>query len=141
MSKNACPFCAIVRDPSLAVLLWEEDDVLAFMDQAPATEGHVLVIPKTHFVGITDMPSKLASQVMRVGQKIARALKKSALRCEGINLLMSEGWAADQDILHAHLHVFCRYLGDGVRIEDEGVRAAVEDLQVTARVIRAEIAA
>jgi len=71
------------------------------------------VVSKKHAASLIDLPQEDAAHVMRVGQIIDKALQKSTLRCEGVNMFLADGKAAGQEVDHVHLHVFPRFAGDG----------------------------
>lgn len=112
-----CVFCAIVRGEAEASVPYADDQVMAIMDIAPVTPGHLLVIPRVHAVGLDDLDEDTGAHVWRIGHRMARALRRSGLRCDGVNVFLADGAAAFQEIFHVHLHVFPRYEGDGFRIE------------------------
>jgi len=111
-----CVFCWIVSDQSESHVIWDDELVLAIMDINPVTDGHCLVIPKVHSVGIDDIPAKTAARMMNVAQRLTAALKWSGLRCEGVNLFFADGEAAFQEVFHSHLHVIPRFPDDGFKI-------------------------
>ena len=84
--KQDCIFCGIVDRHAGSDIVWEDKLVLAFMDINPVTDGHVLVIPKVHSVGLTDIAPETAGRMMTVAQRLAQAMKDSDLRCDGVNL-------------------------------------------------------
>lgn len=131
-----CVFCGIVAAPSTSDIVWEEESVLAFMDVNPVTDGHVLVVPKDHSVGLTDIPPEVAGRMMTVAQRLARALKDSDLRCEGVNLFFADGEEAFQEIFHSHLHVFPRFPDDGFTIGAHWNGRSKESLSASAGLIR-----
>ncbi|WP_120002847.1 HIT family protein [Nesterenkonia muleiensis] len=139
MENQDCVFCGIVEDPSESDVVWKDDGVIAFMDINPVTDGHVLVIPRRHHVGLIDLPEATAAHMMRVAQSIARALRASQLRCEGINLFFADGEAAFQEIFHSHLHIFPRYEGDGFVVEALWEGRSRESLRASAEAIRREL--
>ena len=94
-----------------AEVVYEDDLVIAFLDINPVHKGHLLVVPKQWFKNIFDGETEMLAQMMRVGQKLGLAIKKS-LGADGVNLLMNNGEAAGQEVPHAHLHVIPRYEGD-----------------------------
>ncbi|HMO78008.1 MAG TPA: HIT family protein [Candidatus Paceibacterota bacterium] len=104
-------FTKIINREIPAHIVYEDDVVLAFLDIAPINHGHTLIVPKNPFVNLFDGDSEVLAQMMRVGQKIATALKASGL-AEGANLIMNNGEAAGQEVFHAHLHVVPRNLND-----------------------------
>jgi histidine triad (HIT) family protein len=113
---DGCVFCRIADDRAESHVVWDDDLVLAIMDINPVTDGHCLVLPRVHSVGIDDIPAGTAARMMNVAQQLAGALKRSELRCEGVNLLFADGEAAFQEVFHSHLHVLPRFAGDGFKI-------------------------
>lgn len=107
----------IVASPSGSGAVWDDELVLAFLAMDPVTEGQVLVIPKQHAVGLDDVPARAAARMMDVAQQLARALKSSSLRCEGVTLFFADGAAGFQEVFHSHLHVFPRCPDDGFTID------------------------
>jgi len=114
--KMTCIFCQIIRGELPASVVYEDEQILAFLDINPITPGHILVIPKMHTQFLVDLPASDAVQIMRVGRLMDGALRESGLRCEGVNLFLADGEAAGQDVPHVHLHVFPRFTGDGYQM-------------------------
>lgn len=112
-AADDCVFCRIVNGSLPCSPLVETDTVLAFMDVDPVTTGHLLVIPKDHLPDLADLTDELAAEMLTVGRRLAEALRRSDLRCEGVNLFYADGEAAFQEVFHSHLHVFPRWEGDG----------------------------
>ncbi|MGY4644150.1 HIT family protein [Cellulomonas sp. URHB0016] len=115
-TSDECVFCRIVRGELPSSRVSESDTVLALMDIDPVTEGHVLVIPKTHLPDLGDLPDDLAAEMFAVARQVAAALRRAPLRCEGVNLFYADGEAAFQEVFHSHLHVIPRFRGDGFTI-------------------------
>ena len=139
-----CVFCAIVAGTAPASVVHDDGDpagVLAFLDIRPITPGHLLVVPKRHAPYLADLDEAEGARVWGVALRLARALRASGLRCEGVNLFLADGEAAGQEVFHAHLHVFPRFAGDGFRMEDELVVAPRAELDATAARLRAASAA
>jgi len=111
-----CVFCAIAAGAAEASVVRDDGDVLAFMDIAPANPGHVLVIPRVHAVGLGDLDAATGARVWTLAHAVARALRTSGVRCEGVNLFLADGAVAGQEVFHVHLHVIPRFAGDGVVI-------------------------
>ncbi len=109
----ACIFCQIGCKESPASLVYEDAACLAFMDIRPVNPGHVLVIPKTHAVLISEMDTGEFAGLATAAHKVAAAVRASGLRCEAVNLLLADGEAAGQEVFHVHVHVFPRFAGDG----------------------------
>lgn len=119
MATQECIFCAIVARRAGASVVFEDETVVAFMDLNPVTPGHLLVVPRQHVVGLEDIDEVTSAHVWSVGHKMARALRRSRMRCEGINLFLCDGEVAFQTVFHFHLHVIPRYAGDGWTIIPE----------------------
>ncbi|GIH65348.1 MULTISPECIES: HIT family protein [Microbispora] len=118
-----CVFCAILRGEAEASIPYEDDRVMVIMDIGAVTPGHLLVIPRVHAVGLEDLDEETSTHVWRIGHRMGRALRRSGLRCEGVNVFLADGKAAFQEVFHFHLHVFPRFKGDAFRIEaDWGTR-------------------
>ena len=132
--KNNCVFCAIAAGEIPCFKVYEDEVVLAYMDINPFTKGHVLVIPKVHTEGLLDTPDEtLASVVSRV-KKIA-AHMKSALPCDGFNILQNNGEAAGQTVRHLHFHIVPRWTGDPIVFENragdmEALKALADTLRM-----------
>jgi histidine triad (HIT) family protein len=135
MNVDECAFCGVVAGALESSRVYEDEQVLAFMDLQPVTRGHLLVIPKVHTPYLADLDEALGMSIFRVAQRLAGALRASGLPCEGVNLFHADGEAAFQEIFHVHLHVFPRTVGDGFRIEaDWQARPRAELDEAAARV-------
>jgi len=110
---EGCIFCDIVRGAAPASVVYDDEQVMAFMDIRPINPGHVLVIPKVHASGLSELDEELGAHLFKVAMRVAAALRRSGIRCEGINLFLADGKAAFQEIFHVHLHVLPRFVGDG----------------------------
>ena len=97
-------FARIIRNELPAIKLYEDDQVLAFMDIMPQAEGHTLVIPKTPALTLLDLPPEAAAYTIQIVQKIAQAMEK-ALEVKGIVLMQLSGAAAGQTVPHVHFHL------------------------------------
>jgi diadenosine tetraphosphate (Ap4A) HIT family hydrolase len=133
--EEECIFCRVVAGTVESSRVFEDEQVLAFMDIQPVTNGHLLVIPKAHTPHLTDLDENVGAAVFRAGQRLAGALRASGLPCDGVNMFLADGEAAFQEVFHVHLHVFPRTAGDGFRIEaDWRVRPRDELDEAAARV-------
>jgi diadenosine tetraphosphate (Ap4A) HIT family hydrolase len=114
--ERSCIFCAIARGQHAASMVYEDATVVVFMDLNPVTHGHLLVVPRAHAMGFEDLDRSTGGHVWAVGHDMARALRRSRLGCEGINVLVCDGAVAFQTVFHFHLHVIPRYADDGWRL-------------------------
>jgi histidine triad (HIT) family protein len=120
MAANAdaagCVFCDIVAGREAASVVHSDETVLALLDIRPLTTGHLLVIPRAHAPYLADLDPAVGAHMFGVAQRMAAALRRSGLPCQGVNLFLADGEAAFQEVFHAHLHVLPRNPGDGFRI-------------------------
>lgn len=132
----SCLFCRLTAGEAEASVVYRDDIVVAAMDISPVNPGHVLVLPREHFVAITDLPSVDLVRMTQVAHALARAVRQAFPRTEGVNLMMSEGKAAAQSVPHSHLHVIPRITGDGMRLSASDRIARRPELDAAATALR-----
>ena len=115
--------------------------VVAFLDVEPVTQGHLLVVPRAHADSLEALNEELGARVFQVAHRLAKALYRSGLPCEGVNMFLADGPAAFQEVFHVHLHVLPRTPGDGFRIDANWRQRDREELDATAKRIRLGISA
>jgi histidine triad (HIT) family protein len=94
-----------------AEIIYEDDLVIAFLDIVPVNVGHTLVVPKKKFVNIFDGDAEVLAHMMRIAQRIGKAVRE-ATQCDGINIAMNNESAAGQEVFHAHIHIIPRFTDD-----------------------------
>jgi histidine triad (HIT) family protein len=106
-----CVFDDIVAGRIPAAMVLEEDTVVAFLDHRPLLPGHVLVVPRTHYETLGDLPADQLQPLFHAVQRLAKAVER-ALQADGsfvaINIRIS------QSVPHLHVHVVPRRKGDGL---------------------------
>ena len=107
-----CVFCQITAGESPASIFYEDDIVVGLMTIGPVTSGHTIIFPKQHAASLADMDENTGRHLWTITQRTAAAIRKSGVKCEGINLFLADGEAAFQEIFHVHMHVFPRFQGD-----------------------------
>lgn len=113
MSEIPCVFCDIVKGKAAASVVYADRQVMAFMDIRPVNAGHLLVVPVDHARYLADLESETGGHMFRAGMSLAGAVRRSGVRCDGVDLFLADGEAAGQEIFHVHLHVIPRFWGDG----------------------------
>lgn len=113
MTATSCTFCDIAAGKAPASIVYTDDGVLAFMDIQPVNPGHLLVVPQIHATHLADLDEEIGGRLFQVGMKLAQAVRRSSVRCEGVDLFLADGEAAGQEVFHVHLHVIPRFRGDG----------------------------
>jgi histidine triad (HIT) family protein len=99
-----CVFCKIARGEKESYKVYEDDDVVAFLDAHPLSEGHTLVLPKKHYENVYDIPDDLLCKVHNVAKKIALRIR-DRFNPKGIIILQNTGEKAGQSVFHYHVHV------------------------------------
>src|SRR5271155_5487868 len=115
MADPDCIFCKIVAGDLPATVVDEDERTIAFMDIAPATRGHALVIPRAHAADLLSVDREDLQAVATASRRLA-ARAKERLGADGVNLLNACGAAAWQTVFHFHVHVIPRYDGDPLRL-------------------------
>ncbi|MCV7431138.1 HIT family protein [Mycolicibacterium bacteremicum] len=136
----SCVFCAIVAGEAPAVRIHEDDELLAILDIRPFTRGHTLVIPKKHSVDLTDTEPDTVAAMAALGQRIARAARRSGLHADGNNIAINDGKAAFQTVFHIHLHVVPRRSGDKLSFAKGMLVRRDPDREESGRLLRAALA-
>ena len=117
MHDKDCIFCKIIEGKIPSTKIYEDDDVLAFLDISQTTIGHALVVSKEHYPNFLSTPKEVMHKVMDVAQRIGQA-EIATLGAKGINVLTNVNKEAGQSVFHFHVHVIPRYVSDeGFRIE------------------------
>ena len=99
-----CPFCKIADGTASASLVYEDDNVLAFLDINPSNIGHTLVVPRNHWENIFEIPEKILAEIIIVTKKISMAIKKT-VDAKGIKIIQLNGKTAGQMVMHIHFHI------------------------------------
>jgi histidine triad (HIT) family protein len=130
-------FAKILRGEIPAVKVFEDEEVLAFMDIYPQTRGHLLVLPKNvNARNFLDLPEEKVAPLMARVHRLTKAAVK-VLKPDGVTVTQFNGEDAGQTIFHLHFHIIPRYAGQRLAGHGHGNRADIAELQQ----IAAEIAA
>ena len=108
MLDSDCIFCKIVKKEAFAAVLYEDDEIMAFMDIKPINEGHSLVITKKHAVLVDELDEMLYLKLFPIARKIAMKIKKVFPETKGIMYFIADGEHAGQEVPHVHIHVIPR---------------------------------
>ena len=107
-----CIFCDIVHGGAEVSVCYEDAESLALMDIQPVNHGHTLVVPREHYESFADLPASLGAHLFRVAAELAPVIER-VTAAQGLNLIVSSGAAAGQDVYHFHIHLIPRRDGDG----------------------------
>ena len=92
-----CIFCKIIAKQISSSMVYEDNTVSAFMDIQPVNSGHVLVIPKKHSTNLADLDPEVGARMFITAKNIAGAIRKTDIKCEGINLFLADGEVAGHE--------------------------------------------
>ena len=107
-----CIFCDIVAGNQAADVVFEDEVSLAFLDIRPVFPGHTLLVPRTHYETLPDLPEELLRPLFKNAQKLAEAVPR-AVEAEGTFVAMNN--KISQSVPHLHVHVVPRRKKDGLR--------------------------
>jgi len=134
VADRDCIFCKIVAGELPATIVDEDERTIAFMDIAPATRGHALVIPRQHSRDLLEVGAEDLQATILGAQRLAGRARER-LGADGVNLLNSCGAAAWQTVFHFHIHVIPRYEDDPLRLpwipspgDPDAIAAAAQEL-------------
>ena len=133
-----CIFCRIVAGDAPASYVYEDEQLVAFMDTRPVNQGYTLVVPRAHAERIANLDTSTGGHLFAVAMSLNQAVQR-AVGSDGINLQLADGEAAGQEISHFHLHIIPRFRGDRFRLRVRRWRPARpsrEELDQLAEVIK-----
>jgi histidine triad (HIT) family protein len=107
----SCIFCKIVAKEIPNFTVYEDENILAFLDINPMTTGHTVVVPKEHFAALWGMNTETFDLMAR-GLRAAAGRVQARLKPDGMNIGINNGKAAGQAVPHVHWHIVPRWEGD-----------------------------
>lgn len=134
-------FDEIINGTIPSYKIYEDQDILVFLDISQTTRGHALLVPKKHLENIFDYTEDDAANILRKLPMIAKAIKSSDQTIVGMNIISNNGTAAGQSVLHSHWHLIPRYIDDPLEINaiDNSANYNQEQLTKIAEQIKREI--
>ena len=138
MTHENCIFCKIANGVIPSTTLFEDSAFRVILDLGPASRGHALILPKSHFADVCELDEETAAKVLPLGAKIGSAMKKS-LGCAGFNLVQNNGEAAGQTVFHFHMHVIPRYEHGPAMVSWTPGKASPEELAEVAEKIKGSL--
>ncbi len=136
-----CIFCKIVAGDIPCNKVYEDQNVISFMDINPINKGHLLVIPKKHFQEVKDYDEETGMHLFNAAVKIEKALRKvDEIKLEATSFVMANGKAAGQEVFHSHLHIIPRYENDNMITKiNRSEKTSAEELKNLAILINNKI--
>ena len=108
MKDCNCIFCKIANGEIPSKTLYEDEQFRVILDLGPATKGHALILPKSHYKNLYELPDATAADVMKLAKKMAAQMTEK-LGCDGFNLVQNNHEVAGQTVFHFHMHLIPRY--------------------------------
>ena len=137
--KKQCIFCRMVAGEIPAKKVYEDDKIFAIMDINPATAGHVLLLPKEHYVMMQQMPDDDVGHVFLIARAFSQAFLQT-LKVEGSSIFVASGGAAGQRAQHVIVHVIPRSEADDADLKPKPIPASLQDLERTALALQPFVA-
>ena len=136
---TGCVFCKIIGGQIPATKVYEDEASLAFMDINPISRGHTLLVPKEHFVRVSEVDAEKYQALVKIVPRLTKAVLE-ATGAAGLNVLQNNGRAAGQVVEHLHIHLIPRYQGDGLGFIWKPKPASAEALTELALKIKSTLA-
>ena len=128
MIDNNCIFCKIANGEIPSKTLYEDEEFRVILDLAPATKGHALILPKSHYKNLYELPDETAAKVMKLAKKMATTMTEK-LGCDGFNIVQNNNEVAGQTVFHFHMHLIPRYENDKQRISWNPLEMTQDELE------------
>ena len=106
---TSCIFCKIIKKEIPSEKVFENKKFIAFLDIQPVSNGHLLIIPKKHFIWMQDADDKTIAEIFKITKKLMLALKKG-LECDYVQVSI-----VGNEVPHFHIHLIPRYYGDSFK--------------------------
>jgi diadenosine tetraphosphate (Ap4A) HIT family hydrolase len=132
-----CIFCRIIAGSEEGSFVYRDDIVAAFLTIGPVNPGHLLIVPTRHASGVADLTADENGAIFSLARRLAAALRRPPISCEGVNYWLADGEAAFQDVFHAHLHLIPRFAGDSFAVSFDRKSPTRQELDRTASAIAA----
>ena len=133
-----CIFCKIVNDEIPSNKVYEDDEILSFMDINPNNKGHCLVITKKHYETIIDIPENELKELILIVQKVSKSVE-DATSCHGYNIVMNNKKASGQLVPHVHFHIIPRFENDNVARDWKTTKYNENEIEEYANAIKKKI--
>ena len=103
-----CIFCSIINKEIPSSCIYEDDQVMAFLDLSQVTKGHTLVVPKKHYDNLLECDDETLAHLIQVVKMLAVRISER-LNAQGVNVLNNTHETAGQTVNHLHFHIIPRY--------------------------------
>ena len=124
-----CIFCMIANHEINSSIIYEDEQVVAFLDLSQVTKGHTLVVPKKHYENVLECDSETLGHVIKVTQMLSKRIMER-MKAKGVNILNNGNEVAGQSVMHMHFHIIPRYSeNDAIEIKfNESEKQNLEEI-------------
>ncbi len=126
-----CDICEMISKKEAFKIVYEDQTAIAFLNETPLAEGHVMLMTKQHFSIIEQMPDETWAHLMNVSNIISVALFDST-KSDGTNILINNGVDAGQKFPHTIVNIIPRKTGDSIKLDWELKKASSESIKMNA---------
>ncbi len=130
MSDKNCDICEMISKKDSFKIIYEDDEMIAMLHEAPAFLGHTILIPKQHYRILEEVPEKTVSSMFNVSNKISTSLFET-LNIHGTNILINNGPEAGQAFAHFMINIIPRTESDGMNMDWPQEKADPQKLEAT----------
>ncbi len=120
-----CIFCKIIKGDIPSYTIYEDEIVKVILDINPVSNGHMLIIPKTHYVNLMDIDDSVLSHIMNISKDLYKKYKDK-LNMDGLTITQNNDYG--QEVKHYHLHLIPRYENDNIEFIKPTNLDSVEDV-------------
>ena len=120
-----CLFCKMIKGEVPCKKIYEDDLVIGILDLYPDSDGHTLIIPKTHYVNLMDIDNSVLGHIMNISKELYKKYKDK-LNMDGLSITQNNDYG--QEVKHYHLHLIPRYENDNIEFIKPTNLDSVEDV-------------
>lgn len=120
-----CVFCKIIKGDIPSYTIYEDEIIKVILDINPVSNGHMLIIPKTHYVNLMDIDDSVLSHIMNTSKDLYKKYKDK-LNMDGLSITQNNDYG--QEVKHYHLHLIPRYENDNIEFIKPTNLDSVEDV-------------
>jgi histidine triad (HIT) family protein len=128
MMKENCIFCKIAKGEIPSKVVFEDDKCMAVLDINPATMGHLLLLPKEHYMMMPMVPDETLGHMTIISKYLTDLLKKT-FKANDVSVYIANGGAAGQQSQHFMIHLIPRYDNDGIDFNLKGSSLPSDELE------------
>ena len=127
MANENCIICQIINGAVPSEKIYEDDELLVFLDVNGANPGHCFVVPKEHYPIMEQIPDPLVGKLFSISIKISMAIFDE-LGVQGTNIFVTNGISAGQKVAHFMINVIPRQENDGVNLQWQPRQLSQEEM-------------